>query len=48
MGVATGSLPVFIGLQQFRQYDVSFQLDIGQNLSSAGSTSNNYGENARF
>jgi len=29
---------VFIELQQIRQYDVSYQQDIGQNLSSADST----------
>ena len=39
---------VFIGLQQIRQYDVSCQLDIGQNLSSADSTLTNRRENARF
>jgi len=39
---------VFIGLQQIRQYDVSCQQDIGQNLSSGDSTLTNRRENARF
>jgi hypothetical protein len=38
----------FIGLQQIRQYDVSYQEDIGQNRSSADSTLNKRRENARF
>jgi len=38
----------FNGLQQIRQYDVSCQLDIGHNPSSAVNTLMNRGENARF
>jgi len=41
-------LDQFMGLQQIRQYDMSCQEDIGRNLSSAGSTSTNRKENARF
>jgi len=40
--------PVFIGLQQIRHYDVSFQQDIRQNLPSADSTLTKRRENARF
>jgi len=39
---------VFINLQQIRQYDVSYQLDIGHNLSSANSILTNRRGNARF
>jgi len=39
---------VFIQLQQIRQDNVSYQLDIGQNLSSADSTLTNRRRNARF
>jgi len=38
----------FMGLQQIRQYDVSFEEDIGQNPSFADSTLTNLRENARF
>ena len=37
----------FIVLQQILQYDVSYQMDIGQNLSSADRTLTNRRENAR-
>jgi len=39
---------VFRELQQIRQYDVSYQLDIGQNPSSADSTLTYGRGNARF
>jgi len=39
---------VFIKLQQIRQYDMSYQQDIEQNLSSADSKLTNRRENARF
>ena len=38
----------FIGLQQNRQYDVSYRQGIGRNLSSADSTSTNRRGNALF
>ena len=38
----------FIGLQQIRQYDVSYREGVGRNLSSADSTSTNRRGNARF
>jgi len=38
----------FIGLQQNRQYDVTYRQGIGRNLSSAGSTSTNLRGNAQF
>jgi len=39
---------VFIDLQQIRQYNVSYQLDIGHNLSPADRTLTNRRGNARF
>jgi len=39
---------VFIEQQQIRQNDVSYQVDIGRNPSSADSTSTNRSVNARY
>jgi len=38
----------FVELKQIRQYDVSYQLDIGHNLSSADSLLTNRIGNGRF
>jgi len=38
----------FIGLQQNRQYDVSYRLGIGRNISPADSTSTNRRVKAQF